>query len=87
MVCKTKEDCPTIFISQTFFENKNDHTRNSQKPYSCPRWGDGDNDSALQTQGSRLQRRMIWKDTKIYTLSNLPELLGVWQIVIDFFKK
>jgi hypothetical protein len=34
----------------------------------------------------KLEGQTIWKDTKTYTLSNLPELLGVWQIVIDFFR-
>ena len=37
-------------------------------------------------QFMKLEGQTIWKDMKIYTLSNLPELLGVWQIMIDFFK-
>ncbi len=37
-------------------------------------------------QFMKLEGQTIWKDTKTYTLSNLPELLGVWQIVIDFFR-
>lgn len=42
--------------------------------------------SGTDWQFMKLEGQIIWKDTKIYTLSNLPELLGVWQIVIDFFR-
>lgn len=43
--------------------------------------------TGIDWQFMKLEGQTIWKDTKIYTLSNLPELLGVWQIVIDFFRK
>jgi hypothetical protein len=42
--------------------------------------------SGTDWQFMKLEGQTIWKDTEIYTLSNLPELLGVWQIVIDFFR-
>jgi hypothetical protein len=42
--------------------------------------------TGVEWQFMKLEGQTIWKDTKIYTLSNLPELLGVWQIVIDFFR-
>jgi hypothetical protein len=42
--------------------------------------------SGTDWQFMKLEGQTIWKDTKTYTLSNLPELLGVWQIVIDFFR-
>ncbi len=42
--------------------------------------------SGVDWQFMKLEGQTIWKDTKTYTLSNLPELLGVWQIVIDFFR-
>ncbi len=42
--------------------------------------------TGIEWQFMKLEGQTIWKDMRIYTLSNLPELLGVWQIVIDFFK-
>ena len=42
--------------------------------------------SGTDWQFMQLEGQTIWKDKNIYTLSNLPELLGVWQIVIDFFR-
>jgi hypothetical protein len=42
--------------------------------------------SGVEWQFMKLEGQMIWKDTETYTLSNLPELLGVWQVVIDFFR-
>ncbi len=42
--------------------------------------------TGIEWQFMKLEGQTIWKDMKIYTLSNLPELLGVWQIMIDFFK-
>ena len=42
--------------------------------------------SGVEWRFMKLEGQTIWKDTQIYSLANLPELLGVWQIVIDFFK-
>jgi hypothetical protein len=55
------------------------HKNNIHDIYGCVSTG-------TDWQFMQLEGQTIWKDKNIYTLSNLPELLGVWQIVIDFFR-
>jgi hypothetical protein len=55
------------------------HKNNIHDIYGCV-------SSGTDWQFMKLEGQTIWKDTETYTLSNLPELLGVWQIVIDFFR-
>jgi len=55
------------------------HKKNIETIYGCISTG-------TEWQFMKLEEQTIWKDTQIYSLANLPELLGVWQIVIDFFK-
>lgn len=84
-VCEAKKgsiedslaQCAAQMYGARVFNQK--HKNNIETIYGCVSTG-------TEWQFMKLEGQTIWKDTKIYTLSNLPELLGVWQIVIDFFK-
>jgi hypothetical protein len=43
--------------------------------------------NALHWRFIKLETNCLFVDTQLYTTQNLPELLGVFQVIIDYYKK
>ena len=84
-VCEAKKgsiedslaQCAAQMYGARVFNQK--HKKNIETIYGCISTG-------TEWQFMHLEGQTIWKDTKIYSLANLPELLGVWQLVINFLR-